>query len=79
LARALPAADLAELWLATGVPRTVLVEDDPIEAATAAALVDAASGPILIAGSLYLVGAARSHLVDDPDLRDPAPGHDTVP
>jgi dihydrofolate synthase/folylpolyglutamate synthase len=75
LARALPAADLAELWLATGVPRTVLVEDDPIEAAAAAALVVETSGPILIAGSLYLVGAARSHLVDDPDLRDPEPGN----
>ena len=56
----------------TGVPRAVVVEDDPIDAA-AAALVAEASGPILIAGSLYLVGAARSHLVDDPDLRDPEP------
>jgi len=70
--RALPAADLAALWRATGVPRAVIVEDDPIDAA-AAALVAEASGPILIAGSLYLVGAARSHLVDDPDLRDPEP------
>jgi len=70
--RALPAADLATLWRATGVPRGVIVEDDPIDAA-AAALVAEASGPILIAGSLYLVGAARSHLVDDPDLRDPEP------
>ena len=70
--RALPAADLATLWRSTGVPRAVIVEDDPIDA-TAAALVAEASGPILIAGSLYLVGAARSHLVDDPDLRDPEP------
>jgi dihydrofolate synthase/folylpolyglutamate synthase len=70
--RALPAADLAALWRATGVPRAVIVEDEPIDAA-AAALVAEASGPILIAGSLYLVGAARSHLVDDPDLRDPEP------
>ena len=36
-------------------------------------------GTVLIAGSLYLVGAARSHLVDDPDLRDPEPDHDPVP
>ena len=50
----------------------MVVEDDPIDAAVAA-LVAEASGPILIAGSLYLVGAARSHLVDDPDLRDPEP------
>jgi dihydrofolate synthase/folylpolyglutamate synthase len=70
--RALAAADLATLWRATGVPRVVIVEDDPIDAA-AAALVAEASGPILIAGSLYLVGAARSHLVEDPDLRDPEP------
>ena len=29
------------------------------------------SGPVVVAGSLYLVGAVRGHLVDDPDLRDP--------
>src|SRR3954452_7422291 len=68
--RALPAADLAALWRATGVPRTVVVESDPLDA-VAAALVAESSGTILIAGSLYLVGAARGHLVDDPDLRDP--------
>lgn len=28
-------------------------------------------GPVVVAGSLYLVGAARARLVDDPDLRDP--------
>jgi hypothetical protein len=28
-------------------------------------------GPVVVAGSLYLVGTARGHLVDDPDLRDP--------
>ena len=74
--RALPAADLAALWRATNVPRAVIAEDEAIDAA-AAALVAEPSGPILIAGSLYLVGAARSHLVDDPDLRDPQ--HDAVP
>ena len=31
------------------------------------------SGPVLVAGSLYLVGAVRAHLVDDPILRDPDP------
>ncbi len=76
--RALPAADLAALWRATGVPRTIVVEDDPIDAA-AAALVAEPSGPVLIAGSLYLVGAARGHLVDDPSLRDPEPDDDPVP
>ena len=28
-------------------------------------------GPVVVAGSLYLVGAARAPLVDDPALRDP--------
>ena len=31
----------------------------------------AADGPIVVAGSLYLVGAVRARLVDDPLLRDP--------
>jgi hypothetical protein len=26
---------------------------------------------VVVAGSLYLVGAIRGHLVDDPELRDP--------
>jgi hypothetical protein len=30
-------------------------------------------GPVVVAGSLYLVGAARARLVDDPALRDPVP------
>lgn len=75
--RALPAADLAALWRATGVPHAVVVEDDPIDAVAAA--LTTGSGPVLIAGSLYLVGAARGHLVDDPDLRDPTPDGDPVP
>ena len=29
------------------------------------------AGPVVVAGSLYLVGAARARLVDDPALRDP--------
>jgi hypothetical protein len=28
-------------------------------------------GPVVVAGSLYLVGAVRARLVDDPLLRDP--------
>ena len=31
-------------------------------------------GPVVVAGSLYLVGAVRARLVDDPALRDPGPG-----
>jgi hypothetical protein len=30
-------------------------------------------GPLVVAGSLYLVGAVRARLVDDPLLRDPEP------
>ncbi len=68
LARALPAADLAARWRAAGSSRVEAI-DDPgaaIEAALAAG-----DGPIVIAGSLYLVGEARRRLVDDPGLRDP--------
>ena len=31
------------------------------------------TGLTVVAGSLYLVGAVRAHLSDDPDLRDPTP------
>jgi hypothetical protein len=30
-----------------------------------------AEGPVVVAGSLYLVGLVRARLVDDPLLRDP--------
>ena len=50
-------------------------ETDPI-AAVKRALADPGTGPIVVAGSLYLVGAIRSHLIDDPDLRDPDPAED---
>ena len=76
--RALPAEDLATLWRATGVPRTVDVEPDPIEA-VARAMTANPSGTVLVAGSLYLVGAARGYLIDDPDLRDPDPDPDADP
>lgn len=70
LARALPAADLAARWAA------MAGSADRVEAAAkAGAALDAAfasgSGPVVIAGSLYLVGEARRRLVDDPRLRDP--------
>jgi dihydrofolate synthase/folylpolyglutamate synthase len=70
VARALPANALAARWTelaSTVVDRVVAVPD-------AIAAVDRAldrPGPTVVAGSLYLVGAARAHLVDDPDLRDP--------
>ncbi len=72
--RAMPAATLAGHWRANrAAPRTILTEGDP-RAAVDAAL--AGPGPVVVAGSLYLVGMARGHLVDDPDLRDPDPVED---
>jgi len=77
LARAMPAADLAARWQA-GMPGVrVIVELDHVAALDRALSASAArSGPVVVAGSLYLVGAARGILVDDPDLRDPGPSED---
>ena len=47
----------------------VLVEPDPGAALDLA--LATGDGPVVVAGSLYLVGAARARLVDDPLLRDP--------
>jgi dihydrofolate synthase / folylpolyglutamate synthase len=70
LRRALPAADLARAWRANGDgDRTVVVQPDPASALEAA--LGGPPGPIVVAGSLYLVGAVRARLVDDPLLRDP--------
>jgi dihydrofolate synthase / folylpolyglutamate synthase len=72
--RALPAADLADAWRGVasgtaGKDRTVTIEPDPGAALDRA--LAGAPGPIVVAGSLYLVGAIRARLVDDPLLRDP--------
>ena len=69
--RAMPAADLAERWRRVAGPASVTVVPDPIDAVDAAT---SGPGTTVVAGSLYLVGAVRAHLVDDPDLRDPDPG-----
>ena len=71
-ARAMHADDLAARWRDedAGAARTIIAEPDPIAALELAAR---GPGPVVVAGSLYLVGAARGHLVDDPDLRDPEP------
>ena len=72
--RALPAADLAAAWQAR-VPDATVRAVEGVRRALDAAL-DAAvepPAPIVVAGSLYLVGAVRAALVDDPDLRDPEP------
>lgn len=67
--RALDAAELAARWarLAPGTrPEAV---SDP--AAALDRTLAAGEGPVVVAGSLYLVGLVRSRLVDDPALRDP--------
>ena len=73
--RAMPAADLAARWHAgrAGWAGATIVEPDPVAAVELALR---GSGPVVVAGSLYLVGAARGHLVDDPGLRDPDPDRD---
>jgi dihydrofolate synthase/folylpolyglutamate synthase len=75
LPRAMPADELATRWAAARPaelpPR---VAPDP-NAALELALAHGA-GPIVVAGSLYLVGAIRAILVDDPDLRDPTRQND---
>jgi dihydrofolate synthase/folylpolyglutamate synthase len=69
--RSIPAADLARSW-ATGGGRglTVGAEPDPRRAVDDA--IAGAPGTVVVTGSLYLVGAVRARLVDDPLLRDPA-------
>ena len=76
VARALPAEELAARWLAvTGRPAEAI----PEPAAALEAALSGGSGPgradgrdwgpggaVIVAGSLYLVGAARALLVDDP-------------
>ena len=65
-ARALPAGDLAALWSAAGFQvRPVRPPAAALDLALATA-----PGPVVVAGSLYLVGAIRALLIDDPLLRD---------
>ena len=71
LPRALPAADLADAWRA-GLPGADIRVAPTPDLALDLAL-RTGRGPVVVAGSLYLVGAARARLVDDPSLRDPEP------
>jgi dihydrofolate synthase/folylpolyglutamate synthase len=70
-ARALPAGALAARWRAVAPGVRVEVEPDPVAALDTA--LATAPGPVVVAGSLYLVGSVRARLVDDPLLRDPPP------
>ncbi len=74
--RAAAAPELAAAWRRLGSPgRREVAAVEPLEGALAAALESAraADGPLIVAGSLYLVGEVRGRLLDDPQLRDPAP------
>ena len=72
--RAMPALELAARWRA-GLPTARIVAEPDHRAALDRAIAGGAGtpGPVVVAGSLYLVGAARAILVDDPVLRDPEP------
>jgi dihydrofolate synthase/folylpolyglutamate synthase len=67
--RAMAPGALAARWQAAFPASDVQVAVDPAAALDRA--VTTAEGPVVVAGSLYLVGAARARLVDDPELRDP--------
>jgi dihydrofolate synthase/folylpolyglutamate synthase len=72
-ARAMPAEALGARWTARGHdPARVLALSDPIKALDAGlSAARRGGGPVVVAGSLYLVGAVRAHLVTDPLLEDP--------
>jgi dihydrofolate synthase/folylpolyglutamate synthase len=71
VARSMPAEELAARWKA-GLPGgRISAEPDHVAALDRALSQPAPAGPLVVAGSLYLVGAVRGQLVDDPDLRDP--------
>jgi folylpolyglutamate synthase/dihydropteroate synthase len=46
------------------------VEAEPDALSALDRALDGADGPVVVAGSLYLVGAVRGRLMDDPALRD---------
>ena len=70
LPRALAPDALAAVWIRAGVP-DLSVRTAPTPAAALDAALELPGGPVVVAGSLYLVGAARARLVDEPALRDP--------
>ncbi len=44
-----------------------------MEATERAIVAGGSDGLTVVAGSLYLVGTVRSHVIDEPELRDPPP------
>ncbi len=75
--RALAPERLAAAWSRAGGPGLVVRVAPTPEAALDTAL-GLPGGPVVVAGSLYLVGAARARLVDDPALRDPVTAGATI-
>ena len=71
--RALDPEALAKAWRAgaDSLGRTTQVRAVKPPAAALDQALGTGDGPIVVAGSLYLVGEARARLVDDPLLRDP--------
>jgi dihydrofolate synthase/folylpolyglutamate synthase len=69
--RALPPTVLAERWRAL-VPGAAVEATRTPQEALERAMGDMAgeAGPVVVAGSLYLVGNVRARIVDDPALRD---------
>jgi dihydrofolate synthase/folylpolyglutamate synthase len=72
LPRAMPADELAARWQRL-TPAAGISAVEAVPSATRALdrAVSGAPGPVVVAGSLYLVGVARGRFVDDPRLRDP--------
>lgn len=68
-ARAMPSGELAARWRARWPGLRVEEAAEPGAALDRALAL--AAGWVVVAGSLYLVGAVRARLVDDPDLREP--------
>lgn len=69
LPRALPPVELATAWRAALPGARIVIAPDPAAALDLA--IEGTSAPVVVAGSLYLVGAVRARIVDDPGLRDP--------
>ena len=70
--RAMDADDVAARWRAGGLEAAIEVVPD-VDGALERALevTGRVGGPLVVAGSLYLVGEARRRWLDDPVLRDP--------
>ena len=73
LTRAMPADALARRWQAAATRRAMSIDVSAVAAPDAALqrALETAPGPVVVAGSLYLVGHVRARLVHDPLLEDP--------